>query len=590
MNWIVLGVFLACSHLVIADVSEISKKSAPPTKLDPVLRKALLKALSNLDKDSETGEDVDSTTVEATTAGEDLEESTKNERPLIRVSSFLIDASNQTFHSDSGEEIIKTIIIKKPRTTLTPPLKQVKAGNFLNLDPVRDPENDIEIDSVQVARSVATSVTANEVSSEERTTTTTAAPTTTTPEPPTTDEIGQNIENVKPEDVKIYSAPLVAAFSVQQDEQGNPKQVISLFKQLNAQNEVKPAKPVMAFKNEPIAVATTVRPTTESPIITRPDTSTIFFTTQRNDNNDPFLALEQKNRQLEEQITFLRQQQRQHQELLRQQQALDQQNFQRQQQLFFDQQRQLRTQNQNFEQVLSQNFEQTSSQRFDQARNSQNFDNSRAQPAQNFEQLRSQSQPANSQNVQLVQSVALPPRQINEITDFRGQNFFPNRFPNFNSFPQFQPLSNQVSIQKSKEQETRSEAFTLQPPSLKAVSVFQNFNTPPNPSLNLIKPALSESQSLNKNRVFRNDATQTGNFGFNNNNQVQIQQSIPLNFPQPNGEQNIQNLLLRSGVQFSPKSAEEDFNIISKVLALNHGIQPSQTNNLGLGFNERRFR
>lgn len=548
---ITLGVLFAITTLVSADVSELRKTNGA-TKLDPVLRKALLRALSNLENESETTEEEDSssTTVETTT-----DESTR--RSEVRISSFLIDASNATAE-DSGEEIIKTIIIKKPRTTLTPPFKDSHLGAFAHPDPLNE-TNDIEIDSVQAARSVSASVSANAVSSEsseERPSSTTTS-TTTTPAP-TTNADGENIENVKEEDVKIFQAPLVAAFTVQQDERGTPKHVIPILRQ--ADNELKPAKPIMSFKNEPIST------TTEFPLSDLSSSSSSFFTTPRNEVKDSLLVLEQRNRLLEEQIAYLRAQQHQQEELYRQQQ------------FFF-------------------NRQQSQPQRFEQ----------RAQVVQLIPSVQ-----LSSRNVPISLEQHLPIKEPSDFarTDvsftnnnnnqgFNSNNRFNGGFQN--GFQSFQS-SPSVTIQKSKEQDIIQQNAlnlqVLQPPALSTqlqlpTKPFQNFANLPNPNL------IDNRDPGNKNRVFRNDVGQTGNFGFNSNNNVQIQQSIPLNFrpSQPfnvnsllAGEQNLHNLLLRSGVSFSPRSAEEDFNIISKVLALNHGIQPSQTNNLGLGFDQQRQR
>ncbi|XP_021919084.1 RNA polymerase II degradation factor 1-like [Zootermopsis nevadensis] len=120
------------------------------------------------------------------------------------------------------------------------------------------------------------------------------------------------------QDVSIFQAPLVAAFTLQQDEKGNPKRVVPLLR--------RPQSPL-------------VTPRQRLPLSREQE-------------------LEQKTRLLEQQLIQLQQQQhfqqqqqfQQHQQqLLKQQQLLQQEQLrQRQQQLFLEEQQRLRLQQQSF--------------------------------------------------------------------------------------------------------------------------------------------------------------------------------------------------------------------------------------------------
>lgn len=218
------------------DVNELTTPSsesvtqASPITIDPKLRKALLEALTSFggEESTESEEDFGTTTDGGIT---DFPEDITN-NPLVKIHSFAIDGDKS-----NENEIIKTIIISRPRTTLTPP----KTNNIdfnedkveINFGKTPDPinqEEEVKIDNIQLARSVATNISAasnNNVEKKEEklkkktsvksvTKPITPQPTTTTLPPPVTNSDGENIEKVKGEDVKIFQAPLLAAFTVQQ--------------------------------------------------------------------------------------------------------------------------------------------------------------------------------------------------------------------------------------------------------------------------------------------------------------------------------------------------------------------------------------
>ncbi len=345
-----------------------SKSPSVVSRLDPVLRKALLQALSNLERNSSEDESVDEATAATTVNDEILEESTTSDQtPTVQYHSFLVDANNETGTSNDDTEIIQTIIVKAPRPTVSSSLDVDEVSEqsdndviikFDKLDPVK--ESDIRVETVQVARSVSPSIKTNEINGEtddddinEKSSTkplkkvttykpTTTTTTTTTTEAPTHNEDGENIERVKENDVKIYQAPLVTAFTIQQDGNGLPKNVIPLYNQ-----NVVPASmslPVeqfsfsshsthQNFQTIPIqsSIRNNVPPPTFSIQTSHQPQPPVF-------NANTYSFLEQKQKQLEQQIVYLQEQQRKQEALFRQQQTYqDQQALQRQSQLLLEQ-------------------------------------------------------------------------------------------------------------------------------------------------------------------------------------------------------------------------------------------------------------
>lgn len=106
----------------------------------------------------------------------------------------------------------------------------------------------------------------------------------------------------------------------------------------------------------------------------------------------------------------------------------------------------------------------------------------------------------------------------------------------------------------------------------KPVQQFQQFQQQTQNVLPPLTDIVAPSQT--RPRVFRNDALQTGNFGFNNNNNVQIQQhqvrAVDNSF-----DNQLFNQFLQHGIN---TRSTEDFRLISKILAYNHGTNQQQQN------------
>ncbi|KAJ6638527.1 hypothetical protein Bhyg_11263 [Pseudolycoriella hygida] len=356
-------VALVSQATALPDKNDVDSKSpSVVSRLDPVLRKALLQALSNLERNtSEDEENVEfDSTTSTTVSDEILEESTiADQTPAIQYHSFVVDSKNDT---SADDEIIQTIIVKAPQPTVSSSLDVDEVSEqsdndviikFDKLDPVK--ESDIRVETVQVARSVSPSIRTNEITGEtedesatsksstkqlKKVTTykpSTTTTTTTTTEAPTHNEDGENIERVKENDVKIYQAPLVTAFTIQQDGNGLPKNVIPLYKQ-----DVVPAS--MALPVEQFSFSSHQTSQNFQNVPTRNAAPPPTFSVQTPHQPQPpvfnvnTFALEQKQKQLEQQIAYLQEQQRKQEVLFRQQQSYqDQQALQRQAQLLLEQ-------------------------------------------------------------------------------------------------------------------------------------------------------------------------------------------------------------------------------------------------------------
>lgn len=549
------------------------------SRLNPALRKALLKALTNIEIES-SDESTELNGIPTTTTRDEelLEESTAADLKALNLyNSYLTDGVNFTQNSKDDNEIIHTIIVKAPKTT-TAPLDQSNAHQddqviiqFGAPDPVKD--SDVHIETVQIARSVKTNEIDDDNSNEEDLKVTTYKPSTTaapivtetprtTTEPPTHNEDGENIEIVSKNDVKIYQAPLVAAFTVQQDAQGLPKNVIPLIHSINTPPPI--AKPIQEF------TITSSTPSTTSPPIdfsTHPTSIPSIATTSTLqlplENSPPAFTLskslelpstkeatfstfalearkqqlERERQQLEEHILLLQEQQRQTEEKfkLRQQELLLQQRYR------FEEENRARLQRYEQEQQI--------------IRQQHSFQNSAF--LQGLPSLNHLTPPPvdHSSSVQVIPSLSFATEQllpVREANDFKPKpSFTPSQpLPVFGG--QTAPLLSPVP------------QLPLKPAQQFISNVHPSFSAP-HPSLNNIDPVTAlNDQSRSRNRVFRQESG-TANFGLN---------SVNTNFPPiypifNNVDSQLQNLLLQSGIG---DRSNEDLNIISKVLSLNHGI------------------
>ena len=614
MIGVCLVALVSCALAVVTKPPPTNEETATPATaitINPKLRIALLEALNSYDGEDSTEVGNDESTTSGVTS--DFEDITN--KPFVKIHTFAIDGDK----SDENE-VIKTIIITRPRTTLTPPKNPSREISnrqdqvAINFDKSTDPvnaENDASI-SIHLARSVESSNSVNSSDRKEEkpkkkaseksvTKPITPQTTTTTLPPPVTNADGQNIEKVAKNDVKILQAPLLAAFTVQQDVNGQSKKVISLFKNPQ-ENDVNQKRIFnMEFKaSQPVpTVAPTLAPST-----------TIQFQNE-NSNQQLLSAFELKQRQLEQQIRFLQARQREQDEIIRRHQLLQdqqsRQNFVEQQRSRFeDEQRQ----RQKYEE------DQRQRQRYEQEQQIL----LRQQQAQALQQPQTQplqAPPSPSANVQFIPSIPIGHTvgiSVEQQLPFKGPfEFNTDRPENQKTFSQFQQQFQLRQFQRQQQpfqqqqqqifqQQQRNSGFNLQQsaqpliqqhevqqlPTTQELPLrsaqnfiqftqlpinlelpqkpFQTFNSQPLAVL----PSITESdpQTQPRTRVFRQDASQTGNFGFNDfgNFQIQQQQLNPVDAALDN---QLQNLFQQSGI--NTRSAE-DFRIISKILSSNHGV------------------
>lgn len=336
------------------------------------------------------------------------------------------------------------------------------------------------------------------------TTITPETPKTTTTEAPTHNDDGENIEKVSKNDVKIYQAPLVAAFTVQQDELGLPKNVIPLIHPIQTPPAIA-AKPIQEFTLTSSSTSGTTTTTPKpSQIITTPLTLEL-----PSENNAPSFtlskslelpttkeaafttfALEQKRKQLEEQIAQLQAQQRQTEENFRQQQAYQQQQaFNRQQELLLQQRYRFEQENR----ARLQRYEQEQ-----QLLRQQQFQNSQFLTGQlpSFNQLT--PPPAadhhQSSSVQVIPSLSFSTQQllpVREAAEFRPK---PSTFTPSQSLPLFPGQQTSPLLSPNPQLPLKpAQQFNSNIPSFPAT----------HSALNNIDPIAISEQSRSRNRVFR---------------------------------------------------------------------------------------
>lgn len=609
-----LTVLIALATFTLVACSPVAEKTSNKTdtvvsRLNPALRKALLQALNKYDAEATETEETDesnssSTEQYETSLPEIVKTEDDNNKPIamlndqvasVQYHSVVVDSSNVTA-GENDNEIIRTIVVKAgdklSNNNINVDDESVNENRFdAKLDPTKD-SNFANTDSLQVARSVGTKIRSNDIEGQSekskspvvKFTTSTTTTTTTTTEAPTHNDDGENIEKVSNDDVTIFQAPLVTAFTIQQDINGQAKGVFPHIneKRTNTQITFIPSQSLPTFDS---SIPTVPAPTMQPPVI---PAQQFQFNLQQQSFND--INFQQRQQELQQQVLYLQQQQRQQEAIFREQQLiLQRQAAQRQEQLLFEQrvriEEDFKTKQLQYEQELR-NYRQ---QQNDARSNSNNNNNNQfksqqvtvqqqqfiqapplvqqqhqfapqhqvfvqqlpslSQQSQFFQSSQPQQQIPKSRpqatSIQIIPSVSfaasfpISTQQLlpsKDFTDFRRTT----QGIQFQSKPQSQFSQPQNFFQLNTNQELPQRAFQQ--------FSSQNFNT--------AGSIPAETQS--RNRVFRQE-TGVGNFGFNNAPNENQQQS----------NQFLQSLLENSG--FAGRQTE-DLNIITKVLALNHGI------------------
>ncbi|CAK9795806.1 hypothetical protein ANTPLA_LOCUS525 [Anthophora plagiata] len=612
--------------------------SQPSIKLDKNLRRALLKALTDLETESaeQHKEETDKIAQRDTTAFEGVLQGNPskdvNSRSTFSFKSFPGDEdlpSEDKLQNSSFIETVRYVTLKTPAMNIEKATQEdARSFHVQNVIlPEKNPPifgSKTETNSEQKEKIAQASVNTFSVNKVESLTlkpvtmisenlarsasngikTTNAAVLQKSIESPAPTSSSNNLtvtafndSKDKTEEVKIFQAPLVAAFTVQQDEQGVPKSVVPIFRSPN-------------------------------------DGQALTLQEQ----------LEFKQKLLEKQLAELQQQQlHQTQFLARQQQLYEQQIRQKQQQQYYLQEqariKQLE-EHAKLKRLEEQRIKQLEEQRYKYEEQRLNrFQPQRPPPQKQFFFEQSNNlltfQPSVDQNVHLQPSVALevpnvaapPPFQPNfqpdqsRLQPFRQQQQLSHHQLTQQQLPQHQLQQHQFSQQQqlqtlSQLQQSQQLQHLQQPQQLQHLQQSQQLQQPQQHHQRLqqsfgsfsndFQPSLPSTSRFNRQEAFN----AVGNFGFNEDNQVtpsrnnfgfnednkvtpsrnnfgfNAPQRTPASFYNPYAQfrqtkpptpaKQIQHLLYQSGIAGDLNNVQgignhEDLNIVSKVLALNVG-------------------
>ncbi|KAL6260179.1 hypothetical protein P5V15_007713 [Pogonomyrmex californicus] len=596
---ITILVAVSCLSLARSQISETSAKTLeippPPVKLDKNLRQALLKALTELEVESaeqRRDEDEKSLIMTVEKTFDDVvkknlnknigvipkasfsfdgfpgDEEIPNEEKLQN-SSFLeskrfVSSSSSTMiekasRDDARSFHVQNVILPDKSTTLRPesktdPLEARTLKTSTGSSSVSKIESITLKPITQLSESLAQSASSGITSSNGLIV---PKPTASSPTvPPTNNVTLSSKERVQAEEVKIFQAPLVAAFTVQQDELGVPKSIVPIYRQSG-------------------------------------DGQALTLQEQ----------LEFKQKLLEQQLAELQQQQiQQTQFLVRQRQLYEQQLRQKQQQLYLQEQARIKQleEQAKIKQLEEQRLKHLEEQRIYRLHQHNHFP--LLQKPHIFEQsnvLPLQPPLEASPNVHLQPSVSLEVPSVATPPLFRTN--FPEQlhFQQFRQQPQPQPQQHQQQHQHQPQHQPQHQQ-RLQ----------QNFISFPTD----FQPPVASATRFNRQEAFN----AVGNFGFNLDNKQSSPSRNTFNFNVPSRNpsstfvynpyvqfrqipprtqtpaKQIQRLLYQSGVAGELGNVQgpggEDLNIVSKVLALNVGALPNKnyhqyttTNNRKLG-------
>ncbi|XP_015430177.1 PREDICTED: RNA polymerase II degradation factor 1-like [Dufourea novaeangliae] len=584
MSLVTLVLLLATASITLSrsQETEISAKgldvTQAPLKLDKNLRKALLKALSDLEAESAeqhknerepviVPREVDFEGVTKKNLNDDL----GVQKSMFSFQSFPRDEETPTedkLQNSSFIEAVRYVTLKTPVMNIEKATQEesrsfhvqnvilpeesvtfgAKMGSKAEVEAKRSPQASANTFSVHKVESLtlkpATEISESLAGSASNSIASANAlvaqkPTVATPTIASSNNVTASGESKdKTEEVKIFQAPLVAAFTVQQDELGVPKSVVPIF---------------------------------------------------RSPNDGQALTLQEqldfKQQLLEKQLAELQQQQiQQTQFLVRQQHLYEQQLRQKQQQQYYlqeqarikqleEQTKLKRLEEQRIKQLEEQRAKQLEEQRLHR------FQPQRPFPQKQFFFEQSNSllsfQPPVESNVNLQPSVTL------EVPNVAAPQPFQSAFQD-----QLRP---QPFRQQQQQQQQHQQ---LQPQQQHQQRLQQSFPT----FANDFQSSLPSTTRFNRQEAFN----AVGNFGFNvehkttpsrNNFGFNVPQRNSVNYYNPYTQfrqtkpatpaKQIQHLLYQSGIAGDLGSVQgtgnhEDLNIVSKVLALNVGHVPDK--------------
>ncbi|KAL6439136.1 hypothetical protein ACFW04_003830 [Cataglyphis niger] len=581
---------VACLSLVRSQKSEISAKDfenpPAPVKLDKNLRQALLKALTELEAESAEQRKDDEqkpfiTTVEKT-FNDVVKKNLNKNIGVIPKASFSFDnfpgdeeILNEEKLQNSSFLESKKYVTPNPSTMVIEKASHDDARSFHVHNVILPdknpstylPRSESKIDSLET-RSLKTSSSSSSVNRIESVTLkpitqlsesltqsasngitssnalvapkpTASSPTVAPKDNVTLPSSGVNKDKSPVEEVKIFQAPLVAAFTVQQDELGVPKSVVPIYRQSG-------------------------------------DGQALTLQEQ----------LEFKQKLLEQQLAELQQQQiQQTQFLIRQRQLYEQQLRQKQQQFYLQEQariKQLEEQTK-IKQLEEQRLKQLEEQRIYRLHQQNHFPLQKQHIFQQTNVL--PLQPSLEPAVHLQPSVSL------EVPSAAAPPLFRTNYQEQLQFQQFrqQPQQPQQQPQQLQQQHQQPQQQHQQRLHQNFVSFSTNFQPPVAPATRFNRQEafnavgnfgfnLDNKQSPPSRNTFNFIAPTRNPTTFVYNPYTQFRQ-IPTRAQQTPAKQ-IQHLLYQSGVASELGNVQgpgaEDLNIVSKVLALNVGALPNK--------------
>lgn len=469
----------------------------PPINLDANLRRALLKALTELENEEKAQRN-------STESTQTVVEDKIFEKASAAAVSFFAGPSSTTTTTTEGpttteKEIVviqkvdgiqhKPLISYESNTDADEEQITSASSSFTSPDKFAFVKSNGEESKDGSVKANSLEVSAKPTPAPRRITTTTQATT-----------FAPTEENeAKVEDVQFFSAPLVAAFTVHQDERGLPRSVVPIFKP-----PVATEPPPKKIENNPVNQQELLK---------------------QQEQLRSQAVLQEKQRALEEEIVRLQQQQ-QHQDFL----------F-RQQQLFQEQQLQLHRQRLLEEQARL-------------LRTPRPFEESAVQPLANSIQQNVSKPKGTLVSFQPSVTLRPVPNQVSSLPhnaqilpiksaiDFHTNNFIrPQPLPPLTLLPQ-QPITTFQPV-------TFAPALPVHTRNFRHETHTGNFL---NPTFN------SFVQPIQQHRFFRNSLEGT--------------QTFPFQAQAPIVNQQLNNLLYQTGIASGRQ--QEDLNIVSKVLSLNH--------------------
>ncbi|XP_020291564.1 putative uncharacterized protein DDB_G0268364 [Pseudomyrmex gracilis] len=591
MRLVAVSILLAAACFVPlagSQKSEISAKgleiSPAPVKLDKNLRQALLKALTDLEAESaEQRKDEDEKSLIMRVEkifDEGLKKNSNNNIGVIPKSSFTFDGFPGDEDIPNEEKLQNSSFLESKKYVASSPAMSIEKASH---DDARSfhvhnivvpdkpaPRTESKVDSLDTrsVKTLSSSASVNKIESvtlkpitqisESLTQSassgiananalitpkpTASSPTIPPPKNNATSLSSGKEKNSPVEEVKIFEAPLVAAFTVQQDELGVPKSVVPIYKQSG-------------------------------------DGQALTLQEQ----------LEFKQRLLEKQLAELQQQQIvQTHFLLRQRELYEQQLREKQQQQYFQEQARLRqlaeerAKHERIRQLEEQHLRQLEEQKIyrlqQQQHQQQNYFPLQKQHI--FEQTNKflSSQSSQKPTVHLQPSLSLELPNAGAPPLFRNYQEQPH-FQQFHQQPQQQSPHQQPHQQPRLQQDFPSFPIDFQPPTSPATRFNRQeaFNAVGNFGFNNLdnKQALPPPRNTFTFNALPKSAPST----FVYNPYVQFRPLPPPQRAQTPAKQ-IQRLLFQSGVAGDLGNVQgpggEDLNIVSKVLALNVGALPNK--------------